>query len=622
MKLKNIIFGSPIPNAKQQEQKLGFFSGFAILSSNSLSSVSYATGEIFIVLATIGSFAIINNALNISFFIIALILLLGFSYIQVIRAYPNGGGSYSIVKDNFNEKALLLTTASLIIDYILTVAVSISSASLAISSTFPLLKEHIILISLILLAFITIINLRGVRSTAKVFVWPTYMFIFIILLMIGLGIYKDSNNAFIALSHSSNVNTDSLQEVIGLTILLKAFSSGTPILTGIESYANGISTYKNPTVKNAVIGLIIMTILLMLMFWGITFLAIKTHIILISKESVLSQIGHDILGNGFLYYFLQISTFLILLMAANTCFTGFPTLAAIISKDGYLPKQLQNVGDRLAFKNGIIVLSLISAIFIILFNANVNLLIPLYAFGVFIAFTLCQAGLVKYWYTYKRKFKYWGISAFLNIIGCVVTFLVILTILESKFFNGGWIVIIAIISIMMILYKIKNHYISREEKLALSTDQAVVEMSINKDTKPKIIVLVSKIHKGTIQALILARNLSDDITPIYVSSNEDKTVEIKEQWKNLHFKEKLLVLRPKYNSLIVPILDAIHKNDIREVEKGRSIIVIPEVVNTKWWYFFLHNQKSSMLKMSINAMDKKDKIKDSRIIISVPFKSD
>lgn len=624
MKIKNLIFGSPIPNAEQQDQKIGLFPGFAILSSNALSSVSYATGEVFIVLAVAGAVAISQYAISVAIMVVLLILLMGFSYAQVIKAHPEGGGSYSIVKSHFNEKLLLLTAASLIIDYILTVAVSVSTASIAISSAFPLISQYSVEIALGLLILLMVINLRGVKSTAKIFIWPTYMFIISIIIMIFAGIYQYNHSSLKAFTYSeSQLNQmQASMGVLTITLVLRAFSSGSAALTGIESYANGVSAYKSPVLTRAVVGMLIMTTLSIIMFAGVTFIAAKTHIYPNLTESVLSQVARQVLGNGILYYFLQASTCLILLMAANTCFTGFPTLASIMSKDGYLPEQLQRVGDRFAFRNGIIMLTILSAILVIIFEAKVSKLIPLYAFGVFIAFTLCQAGLVKYWYRNKRLYKSWSIRAFINAFGCVATFIVLITIVESKFFEGVWVVIIAISIIMYGLYATRKHYIRREYNLALSVDEAIVNACVHENAKPKIVVLVSRIHRGTIEALRLARNISDDITPVFVSANEQKIEKIKAQWKSLAFKEKLLIMRPVYNSFITPVLQILHKNDLRDPERGYSVVIIPEVVNTKWWHFLLHNQNSRMLKLAIAAMDKREEKTATRVVISVPYKAE
>ncbi|AXA34336.1 APC family permease [Francisella adeliensis] len=624
MKLRNLIFGSPIPTAKQQEQKIGLFSGFAILSSNALSSVSYATSEIFIVLGTAGALAIAKYSIGVAIMVVLLILLMGVSYAQVIKAHPEGGGSYSIVKSNFSEKMVLLTSASLIIDYILTVAVSVSMASVAISSAFPVFNNFMVEIALALLVLIMIVNLRGVKSTARIFAWPTYLFIVSIISLIVVGFYKYHNGSLEQFNYSQEHmnHMNSAMGVLTVTLVLRAFSSGSAALTGIESYANGVSSYKTPMMNRALIGLGLMIILSMVMFAGVTFIATQTKIFPDFTESILSQLGHQVLGDGAAYYFLQASTCLILLMAANTCFTGFPTLASIMSKDKYLPEQLQRVGDRFAFRNGIIMLTCTSAVLVIMFEAQVNKLIPLYAFGVFIAFTLCQAGLVKHWYKNKRIYKSWGVRAFINAIGCIATFIVLLTIIESKFFEGVWIVIIAISIIMYCLYKVKKHYLIREQNLTISVDEAIVSASVNRRTKPKIVLLVSRIHKGTIEALQLARNLSDDITPVYVSADEKKIAKIKGQWKGLAFQEKLLILRPVYNSFITPIVKILHKNDLRDPEKGYSVVIIPEVINTKWWHFLLHNQNSKMLKLAITAMDKRDQKTVSRVVISVPYKAE
>ena len=624
MKLKNLIFGSPIPNAEQQQQKIGLFSGFAILSSNALSSVAYASGEVFVVLGAAGAVAVAQYSIIVVVMILLLILIMGFSYVQVVKAHPDGGGAYAIVKNNFKERILLLTAASLIIDYILTVAVSVSTASLTITSAFPILSKYMVEISILLLLFIAFINLRGVRSTARIFAWPTYMFVIAIISMVVIGFYKYYTGDLDALVYDDTYMShmkDSVA-VLTITLLLRAFSSGSIALTGIESYANGITAYKSPIVKRAVIGLVLMIFFSIIMFGGVNFIAMQIEIHPNLSESFLSQVGHQVLGNGIAYYFLQISTCLILLMAANTCFTGFPMLASIMSKDGYLPEQLQRLGGRFAFRNGILMLIILSSILIIIFRANVNKLIPLYAFGVFIAFTLCQAGLVKFWYKNKRLYKSWGVRAFINALGCISTFIVLITIIESKFLEGVWLVALLIVVIMYGLFKIKQHYVRREEGLELSVDEAVVSACIDDRAKPKIILLVSRIHRGTIEAMQLARNLSDDITPVFVSADEKKIDIIKSQWKNIAFEEKLLILRPVYNSFITPVLQILHKNDLRDPDRGYSIVIIPEVVNSKWWQSLLHNQNSRLLKTAIANMDKKDKKIAARVVISVPYKSE
>ncbi|TNF69242.1 MAG: APC family permease [Gammaproteobacteria bacterium] len=620
MKLARLLFGNPIPKSKAEEEKLSKTKALPILASDALSSVAYATGEILTVLIAAGAAALVFSW-QISIFIALLILVVGISYKQAIDAYPQGGGAYVVARENFGPKIGLIAAAALMIDYVLTVAVSISAGILAVTSAFPALGNHAVLFSLIAILLITWINLRGIRESASIFMLPTYLFIFMVLLLVLLGIIFMLTGYIHEFSYHSH-NTHAIEQAskaLTLTLILRAFSSGCSAMTGIEAVSNSVSAFKPDRAKNAAKTLMTLITLLIIMFIGIAYLALKLKVEPLSSESVLSQLGHHIFGDGIGYYLLQASTMLVLLLAANTSFTGFPLLASIISRDGYLPKQLQNVGDRLAFGNGIVILAVLAAILIIHYDANTSALIPLYAFGVFLAFTLCQAGLVRVWFERRKRVGFWWFRALINAFGCVCTFIALVVIIESKFLEGAWIVIVAMPILFYIFYKIKQHYTCVEKELSLSTDEELLRSSLAPKTHPKVIIPLSRLHKGTIAAVNFARSISDDITPVTVNVNQEETDKLLRMWKLLNIPEELIVVKSSYQSTIRPLIRAIHKTDKRDPEKGLAIIVLPNAQTNRFWQSLLHNQKTALLKFALRAISRTEHVGETRIIVEVPY---
>lgn len=618
MKLARLLIGNPIPKTKAEEEKISKTKALPILASDALSSVAYASGEILTVLITAG-LAALQFSWEISIFIALLILVVGVSYKQAINAYPQGGGAYTVSRENLGRKVALIAAAALMIDYILTVAVSISAGILAITSAFPALYDHAVLLSIIAIILITWINLRGTRESATVFMFPTYIFVFMILLLVGIGIYQISTGHIAEFNYHHDDSFKAATQVLTLTLLLRAFSSGCSAMTGIEAVSNSVSIFKEPRDKNAAKTLMMLVILLIIMFLGIAYLALKLKVEPLNQEGVLSQLGHHIFGNGIGYYILQASTMLILLLAANTSFAGFPLLASMIAKDGYLPRQLQNVGDRLAFNNGILILAFFACILIIYSGANTSFLIPLYAFGVFLAFTLCQAGLVKVWYERRKKIPFWWLKALINTFGCICTAIALMVIIESKFTEGAWIVIIAMPLLFFIFYKIKKHYTDVDRELALSADEEIIRSAIAPKYKPKVIIPVSKLHKGSIAALNFARTLSDDITPVIVNVNQEQTDRLLKNWHDLNMPEELTVLESHYQSTLRPLIRIIHKTDTRDPEKGLTVVVLPRSQTNKWWHTLLHNQKTALFKMALAAVSRSEHRGQTRIIVEVPY---
>lgn len=619
MKLGRIFFGDPIPKAQAEEHALSKKHALAIFSSDALSSVAYATGEILTVLMLAGT-AALAMSMHIAIFIAILIVVVGISYKQAIDAYPEGGGAYIVARENLGTFMGLLAAGALMLDYILTVAVSVSAGILAITSAFPEVQSHAELMAVIAIIFIMWMNLRGMKESASAFMWPTYAFVVVILSMIGIGLYRylSGNLPPVDYSHATDLMAP-LTGVLTLTLILRAFSSGCSAMTGIEAVANGVMSFKKPRAKNASITLMVLIVLLISMFLGISFLAYKLELQPLTDQSLLSQIGHNIFGGGVFYYLLQTVTCLILLLAANTSFAGFPLLTSMISKDGYLPRQLQNVGDRLAFSNGILALAVFACVLIIIFQANTSALIPLYSIGVFLAFTLCQAGLVRVWYNRRREVKSWWIKASINSFGCLCTFIAVIVVIESKFFEGAWIIIIALPLLILMFYRIAHHYRLADQELSLSADTGLIETSLQKDTQLKVIVPVSKLHKGTIAALSFARKISPDITPVTININPEKTARLQKQWNELNFPEELVVLDSQYQSLSRPLIKFIRRTDLTEPQRGLAVLVLPKAETTKLWHTFLHNQKTALLRWGLKSVSKTETKGQARIIVEVPY---
>lgn len=618
MRLSRLIFGNPIPNKQAEEHTLKKAPALAIFSSDALSSVAYATGEIFTVLLFAGA-AALAYSIHIAIFVCILIVVVGVSYRQAIQAYPQGGGAYIVARENLGQRLAILAASALMIDYILTVAVSVSAGVLAITSALPSLQYHAVLISIIFIIILMWMNLRGVKESATAFMWPTYAFVVIILAMVGIGgyhlLFGELNPV---VYHHQHHMMQATAGALTLTLILRAFSSGCSAMTGIEAVANGVTAFEKPKAKNAMMTLTILMVLLITMFMGITILAVKLHLDPTANESLLSQLGHQIFGTGFFYYFLQVATCLILLLAANTSFAGFPLLASMISKDGFLPKQLQNVGERLAFSNGIIALSVIAIILIIIFDANTSMLIPLYSLGVFLAFTLCQAGLVRFWFRGREDVKRWWLKAAINGFGSLCTLIAVIVVIESKFTEGAWIVVIAIPALIAWCYIIKRHYDSVDAQLQID-DEDLKEAKEIIQRQPKVLVFVGNMHKGTLSALELAKQMCDDPVAITINTDQEQTDKLLAKWNSVNIPYPLQVIDSQYQSIVGPLLRQIHRMDNTEPERGLTVVMIPKAQTCHWWQSLLHNQRTSILRWGITSMTRQQNKGKARVIIDVPY---
>lgn len=583
--LKKIILGKPLETHEAPHQKISKKVALAVFSSDALSSVAYATEEILLVLVTAGTFAT-ELSLPIALTIGLLLVILISSYSETIHAYPSGGGAYVVAKDNFGTYPSLIAGASLLIDYVLTVSVSAAAGVAAITSAFPSLYTHSVAIGLFFIAFITLANLRGVKESGRFFAVPTYMFIFSFIILIGVGFYDYFFTAHFT-SHEHWMPPVKSLDAVGFFLLLRAFSSGCTALTGVEAISNGIPAFKAPESRNANITLLWMGFVLLFLFLGITELARFYHILPNDKDTVVSQIAQEVFGRGIFYYVVQASTALILFLAANTSFSDFPRLASLLARDGFLPRQLSNLGDRLAFSNGIIVLGLSSGLLLVLFQGKTHLLIPLYAVGVFISFTLSQSGMVVHWF--KLKGSWWIPRALLNGVGAIATGCATLVIAMTKFTHGAWMVIIFIPLMVAAFLAIRRHYHTIIPQLSPKA------LDLVQTRKHRVLIPISTFHKGTVKAIIYAKSISKDVQAIYVGVSPERTEKIKDIWQEWGLEIPLVILETTYRSILQPIVDYIDRLQAEDPDTLITV-VMPEFVPAKWWQQMLHNQSALLIR--------------------------
>jgi amino acid transporter len=583
MSIKSFLIGSPIESVKEKHERLTKVMGLAIFSSDAMSSVAYATEEILFALVLAGT-AMLHYSMPVAIAISTLISIVAMSYYQTIHAYPNGGGAYIVAKENLGIYPGLIAGAALLIDYVLTVTVSVSAGIAAITSAFPSMHNLKVELCLFSIVIIMLGNLRGVRESGKIFSVPAYIFIGALFILIGVGVTK-----YFALPHPPSPDyRESASTILPVFIILRAFASGCAALTGIEAVANGVQAFKAPESKNAGITLIWMALILGSLFMGITFLADHYGIMPNENETVLSQVARAIFSKGIFYYVIQFSTALILILAANTSFADFPRLSSIMASDRYLPRQLSSRGDKLVFSNGILILGFFSAMLIVMFRGDTHALIPLYAVGVFTAFTLSQSGMVKHWFVYKGKG--WIKSAVINGIGALTTAVVLVIIASTKFIHGAWIVIITIPGLVYLTMKIHAHYLSVADQL--STECLIEEDAFKHHT---VIIPISGIQRAVLNAIKYAKVLSQDVSAVYVCLDPIETAKIQAKWDKQCMGVQLIVLESPYRSVIEPLLDYIE--EIRnEYPDGIITVVLPEFVPKKWWHHLLHNQTALLIK--------------------------
>ncbi|MBV8984972.1 MAG: APC family permease [Acidimicrobiia bacterium] len=610
--IKRLLVGRPIPTEEQEHQLLPKAIALATFSSDAISSTAYATEEILFVTAVGGSSLSLGLAhlIPISIVVAVLLVIVVTSYRQTIYAYPSGGGSYIVSRENLGEYPSLIAGASLLVDYILTVAVSISAGVAAIVSLpqFQSLVDQRVLLGLLLIGIITVANLRGVKESGRIFAVPTYVYIVSISLLVGYGLFRSFFGHIkpIPFDPHKSVATAVTGGSLGLFILLKGFSSGAVALTGVEAISNGVPAFRRPKSHNAATTIVWMGVILGVLFFGVSILAHRLHPYPSHDETVISEMGRAVYGGGPIYWILQFSTAAILTLAANTAYADFPRLSSIIARDGYLPRQFANRGDRLVFSNGVLFLATAAAILIVAFGGLTNALIPLYAVGVFTAFTLSQAGMV----VHHRRIKEqgWRRNMIINGVGAVATFIVLLIVAGTKFTSGAWLPIVVVPLIIALFSGIRRHY-DRVSRVLHVTPESVRREHINHT----VVVLVgSNLHRGVIKALDYARSLRPQhLVAVYVSFEEEDRERLEKQWRAFEVDIPLEIVYSPYRELIAPVERYIDELDERW-ENDTITVVIPEFIVGKWYEHILHNQSALFLKGKLL-------FREGTVVTSVPY---
>lgn len=607
-RIKRILIGAPLASDRAAHERLTKLKALAVLSSDALSSVAYAPEEILRALLLAGV-AALSFSLPIAGAIVALMVIVGFSYSQTIRAYPNGGGSYSVASENLGTLAGLTAGAALMVGYVLTVAVSVAAGVAAIISAIPSLDRWRIELGVAFILFVTLANLRGVRESGTIFSVPTYVFVISMYGLIGFGLYKVLTGDLPATPPIGEAATGAGQAVT-LFLLLRAFAAGCAAMTGTEAISNGVPAFQPPEWKNARTTLVAMVALLGSMFFGLTYLVDRFHVIPqeTGDQTVISMLARAVLGSAdWAYYVIQASTALILILAANTAFADFPRLSSIMARDRFIPHQFEFRGDRLAFSNGILVLGAICMALLAAFGGDTHALIPLYAVGVFLAFTMSQSGMVLHWWRLRERG--WRRSMIINAVGAVTTAIVTLVVAAVRFREGAWIVVV-ILPLLVLLFKaIHRHYVKATEELNPETPLTAPQIRHN------IIVPVASLNRVALQTLAYARSISPNVTAVHVSTSHEDTEEVQRDWEEaerLHGDlGSLVVIESPYRSLVGPLLAYIDEVDRRDPNDTLTV-VLPEFVARHWWEHLLHNQTALRLKAQLL-------FRPGTVVASVPY---
>ena len=621
--LSHWFIGRPLSTADAAEQTIGKLIGLAVFASDALSSTSYATQEILGVLAVAGSMAY-GYVFPISMAIVALLTIVTISYQQTIHAYPGGGGAYIVSRDNLGEMPAQIAGASLLTDYILTVAVSISAGVAQIVSAYPNLDSYRIEIGVAAIFLIMLLNLRGVKESGTAIALPTFFFVFMMFLTVGIGLFRSLAGTLGVVVDPPELHVVGLVSTITPFLLLHAFANGTTALTGVEAISNGITAFKEPRSRNAAITLVWMSIILGTLFLGISYLTAQIQGIYSHDETIISQLARTVFnGRGTLYLATIGATTVILIMAANTAFAGFPRLGALAAEDRFLPRQLTFRGSRLVYSNGIVTLAVIASLLIIVFRARVDLLIPLYAIGVFLSFTLSQVGMAKRWWkighleegkevvepgSVLRHDKGWRFKMLVNGFGALCTAIVMIIFAVTKFREGAWVVLIIIPLLVKIFFTIHSHYKDLAARLSLDKFSGLPA----RQTRHRVILPVSGIHQGALEALHYARLLSDDVTAVHVSIDPDETEKVKKKWKTWGDGTRLIVLDSPFRLFIEPLLEYL-EDVIEQRQPNETItIVVPQFMPSKRWHYALHMRTAEVLRQELLS-------KHGVVVTDVPY---
>lgn len=627
--IKRTLIGKPFPTSQEVHERLDKIRGLAVFASDPISSNAYATEAIMSVLIVLGSGALAMT-LPLAIGVAVLVLMVVFSYIQTILHYPDGGGAYTVAKDNLGKYPSLLAGAALLIDYILTVSVSVAAGVRALTSAAPEVFEYRVLIALVAIAIITWVNLRGVRESGSIFALPTYAFVGGVLLTIGIGLVRYTGLFGLEPLPSFEESVPPSTSLIGFAyiwLLLRAFAGGCTALTGIEAISNGVKAFQPPESKNAAKTMVAMGIIAMSLFVGITFLATRMHLVPTEHgESILSQMTRQVAGTGIIYYWVQIFTALILFLAANTGYQDFPRLGSFLAKDGFLPRWMQNRGDRLVFSSGIVVLAIVSSLIVIAFQANEIAMLPLYALGVMLSFTLSQAGMSQLMgkigrlkpgetavtqVTTIHHERNWRWKKGLNIVGAMTTGAVFVILTATKFMDGAWIVVLAIPLFVLAFDRVNKHY--QMVAQTLSTRGFSEEDLV--DVANVVIVPLADVHRGTLQALQYARRIATDVRAVCIATTPEMRERVERRWARfpkLTEGIELVIIDYDYRDILTPLVEYIQKVNHDEFPGWLVTVVIPEFVPSDLYAQALHNQTANLMRRHLRACE-------AVIVIDVPY---
>jgi amino acid transporter len=601
--LRRLLLGTPLPTARAKHERLPKLLALPVFASDALSSVAYATEEIMLVLVAAIPL-ILDRAVPISIGIAILLGIVAFSYRQTIHAYPMGGGAYRVAKENLGVYAGLVAGAALMIDYVLTVAVSIAAGVAAITSAVPAMAGHNISLCLLFITLITLLNLRGVRESGIVFAVPTYVFVASLLTLVVAGLIRLGTGNVPAAPAAIPIPPHATYPLT-LFVLLRSFAAGCTALTGVEAVSDGVPAFRPPEARNAAATLVLLAVILITMFLGITFLAHGFHVRPDAPESELPMLGAEgihrqtlisklaqvVFGRTWFYYLIQTATAMILVLAANTAFADFPRLGSFLARDRFLPRQLTNIGDRLVFSNGIVLLGLLAALLIVAFGGDTHTLLPLYAIGVFVSFTLSQSGMVMRWV--RLRGRAWAQLAVVNGIGALATFIVLCILTVTKFVEGAYIVVLLIPMLVALFRGVERHYNQVGKELTIEPNSGF------RPIKHTVVVLVPGLNQAVMQTLEYARSISADARAVYVEMDPAETAAFAERWtKYVGDEMPLVILESPYRSLVQPVLR--YLDDV-DAERHDDIVtvIIPEMVTPRWWQKLLHNQNGLLLKFSL-----------------------
>jgi amino acid transporter len=603
-RLRNVFIGPPLPTQQSVHEKLNKIRALAAFSPDALSSIAYANQEIYLGLVVAGT-AGLNMAWPIGLVIVGLLMIVSLSYFQTLHGYPSGGGSYVVARSNLGTYPGLVAGAALMIDYILNVAVSVTAGVAAIASAFPVLWPHKVTIALALLVMITLANLRGLRETGTLMSIPVYLFLGTYLLMIAYGLIR------LAIEGPSAVVAAPVAvQPLTTLLILHAFSTGCTALTGIESISNGVPSFRPPEARNAGRTLIAMAILMGILFVGSIGLTQFLGVVAGPQETILSALARRLLGSSPAYFIIQASTLLILAVAANTSFAGFPRVAAILAGDGFLPRQLTGLGDRLVFSNGILVLSVVSGILIVAFKGDTHALVPLFAIGAFLAFTLSQAGMVLHWR--RERGRSWAVKAVINGVGALATGSALLVVGVSKFMQGAWITVLFIPLLVFIFIQIRVHY----KKVASELTLRGLPPSLKPAPPLRVVIPISGVHRAMVDAVNFARSISTDVTAVYVELEPGAGEKMCATWQGWWPDVPMVVVPSPYRSIVGPLIKYLDDVDEQHNDGQLAAVILPEFIPSHWWQNLLHNQTAWLLKAALLYRHQRGR---QRVIIDIPY---